>query len=291
LSLWLVLKELLTRKTKLILKGAWGDMCGIFGFSLKSAVHISIIFRILQKLEVSQYPEETKPVGGYGAGVAVMLNDGAILLEKVGKVDGSPAAHLAKIIEPQLSEVSVLIGHVRYPSEEFMGTAKFKEATQPYIEHLEKELTIVSAHNGKVENYQELKKRLKGHVFESEKIGFVDSEVIPHYFGEILHEIEDVDDALYELLCTLKAPNNEGNAVAMFHIDEENAFLHLVHKGKTRGLTVWTNEKGEVIFCSRPEPVIEEFGRFLARDKFREKVSIKWREDAALKLSFPITPK
>jgi glutamine phosphoribosylpyrophosphate amidotransferase len=264
-------------------------MCGIFGFVLKKPVHVPIVFRVLQKLEVSQYPGETKPVGGYGAGVAVMLNDGSILLEKVGKVDGSPAARLAKIMEPKLSDVSVLIGHVRYPSEEFMGAVKFKEATQPYVEHFEKELTIVSSHNGKVENYKELKERLKGHVFESEKVGFVDSEVIPHYFGEILNEAKDVDDALYELLCTLKAPNNKGNSVAMFHVDAENAFLHLVHKGKTRGLTVWANEKGEVIFCSRPEPVIDEFERLLARDKFREKISIKWREDAGLKLSFPIT--
>jgi glucosamine 6-phosphate synthetase-like amidotransferase/phosphosugar isomerase protein len=264
-------------------------MCGIFGFALKNPVHTPLVFRILQKLEVSQYPGETKPVGGYGAGVAVMLNDGSILWEKVGKVDGSPAAHLAQIMEPKLSNVSVLIGHVRYPSEEFMGTMKFKEAAQPYVENFEKELTIVSSHNGKVENYKELKERLKGHVFESEKVGFVDSEVIPHYFGELLNEAKDVDDALYELFCTLKAPNNGGNSVAMFHIDKENAFLHLVHKGKTRGLTVWTNVKDEVIFCSRPEPVTEEFERLLSRDRFEEKLSIKWREDAGVKLSFPIS--
>jgi hypothetical protein len=75
----------------------------------------------------------------------------------------------------------------------------------------------------------------------------------------------------------------------MFHVDEENAFLHLIHKGKTRGLTVWTNAKDEVIFCSRPEPVMEEFERLLARDRFREKISIKWNEDAGAKLSFPIS--
>ena len=94
-----------------------------------------------------------------------------------------------------------------------------------------------------------------------------------------------MDAAVNELLCTLKG----SNSVAMLHVDDENAFLHLVHKGKTRGLTVWANEKNEVIFCSRPEPVMEEFSRILARDKFKEKAAIKWREDAALKLSFPIT--
>jgi hypothetical protein len=75
----------------------------------------------------------------------------------------------------------------------------------------------------------------------------------------------------------------------MFHTDKENAFLHLLHKGRTRGLTVWTNEKGEVIFCSRPEPVTEEFEKVLVRDKFKEKISINWREDAGVKLTFPIT--
>jgi glucosamine 6-phosphate synthetase-like amidotransferase/phosphosugar isomerase protein len=261
-------------------------MCGIFGFVLKNPVHVPIIFRVLQKLEVSQYPEETKPVGGYGAGVAVMLNDGNILLEKVGKVDdGSPAAHLAQIMEPKLSEISVLIGHVRYPSPEFMATASLKEAAQPYVGQFEPKLTIVSAHNGTVENYKELQERLKGHVFESAKAGFVDSEIIPHYFSELINETESTDEALYKLLYTLQG----SNAISMFHLDEENAFLHLIHKGKTRGLTVWANEKDEVIFCSRPEPVIEEFERLLARDKFKEKISIKWREDAGLKLSFPIT--
>ena len=75
----------------------------------------------------------------------------------------------------------------------------------------------------------------------------------------------------------------------MFHIDKENAFLHLVHKGKTRGLTVWENDNNEVIFCSRPEPVMEEFERLLARDRFKQKLLIKWNEDAGAKLSFPIS--
>ncbi|MEM2999751.1 MAG: hypothetical protein QXD19_04055 [Candidatus Bathyarchaeia archaeon] len=262
-------------------------MCGIFGLALKKSIHPTIIFRILQKLEVSRYPEEEKPVGGYGAGVAVLLDDGGILLEKVGKVDGSPAAHLADIMEPRLSEVSVLIGHVRYPSPEFMHTAQLKEAAQPYVEHFGPELTVVSTHNGKVADYQELQVRLKGHVFESAKAGLIDSEVIPHYFSELLNETGNVDEALYRLLCTLQG----SNTVGMLHMDEENTLLHLLHKGKTRGLTVWTNSRGEIVFCSRPEPVMEEFGRFLIRAGFKEKVSIKWREDAALKLSFPIIPK
>jgi glucosamine 6-phosphate synthetase-like amidotransferase/phosphosugar isomerase protein len=260
-------------------------MCGIFGFILKNPVHTPVIFNVLQKLEVSQYPDETKPVGGYGAGVAIMLNDGNILLEKVGQVEDSPAAHLAKIVEPKLSAVSVLIAHVRYPSPEFAATVSSKEIAQPFVGQFEPELTIASAHNGKVENYKELKARMKEHIFESEKYGFVDSEIIPHYFSELINETGNTDDALYSLLCTLKG----SNSISMLHTDKENAFLHLLHKGRTRGLTVWTNKKGEVIFCSRPEPVTEEFDKLLLQDKFKEKISINWQEDAGFKMSFPIT--
>lgn len=260
-------------------------MCGIFGIVLKKPVQIKSIFKVLQKLEVSQYPGETKPVGGYGAGVALILRDGSVISEKVGRVAGSPAAQLGKIVESQLSEVSVLIGHVRYPSSEFMEAARFKETAQPYVGQFEPELTIVSAHNGKVENYKELKARMKEHVFESEKAGFVDSEIIPHYFSELINETASVDEALYRLICTLKG----SNAVSIFHLDAENTFLHLIHRGKTRGLTVWATENNEVIFCSRPEPVNEEFKSLLKRDKFKEKISIKWHEDAGVKLSFPIT--
>jgi glucosamine 6-phosphate synthetase-like amidotransferase/phosphosugar isomerase protein len=259
-------------------------MCGIFGFTLEKPVYLPKVFKVLQKLEVSQYPGEPRPVGGYGAGVAALLDDGSILSEKVGKTADSPAGELAKIMRGKLTEAAVLIGHVRFPSSEFMGTAKFKEAAQPFVEHFEPELTIVSAHNGRVENYKELRKKLNTHVFESEKVGLVDSEIIPHYFGKILTEAEDTDKAVSELLCTLKG----SNSVGMLHVDEENAFLHLIHKGKTRGLTVWANEKNEVIFCSRPEPVIEELKELLARGRFKEKASIKWREDAGLKFSFPI---
>jgi glucosamine 6-phosphate synthetase-like amidotransferase/phosphosugar isomerase protein len=164
-----------------------------------------------------------------------------------------------------------------------MGTVKHKEGAQPYVEHFEQQLTVVAAHNGNVENCKELKSKLKTHVFESDKIGFVDSEVVPHYFGMLLNETETTDAAAYELLSNLKG----SNVAALLQIDEEDAVLHLIYKGKARGLTVWNNDKGEVIFCSRPEPVEEELKALLAVNKFKEKAAIDWREDAGLKLSFP----
>jgi glucosamine 6-phosphate synthetase-like amidotransferase/phosphosugar isomerase protein len=260
-------------------------MCGIFGLILRKPLSMTKVFQVLKKLETSQYSGEDEPVGGYGAGVAVLLSDGNVISEKIGKTADSPVAQLKEILKPRIKDASVLLGHVRFPSPDLMGTVKFKEAAQPYVENFEPGLTIASVHNGRVQNFEELKTKLKGHKFESEKVGFVDSEIIPHYFGELLNETDNTTTAAYELLSSLKG----SNVAALLQVDEENAFIHLIHKGAARGLVVWTNDKGEMIFCSRPEPVQDELKSLLAVGKFREKIVINWREDAGLKLSFSAT--
>jgi glucosamine 6-phosphate synthetase-like amidotransferase/phosphosugar isomerase protein len=261
-------------------------MCGIFGFITKKPLPMTKVFNVLQKLEVSRYPNENQPVGGYGAGVAVLLDDGSVFLEKVGKTSDSPVSQLAEVVKPQLAEAKVLLGHVRFPSGEFLATTKFKEAAQPYVGAFERELTVVSVHNGRLGNYKELAERLKGHVFESAKAGMVDSEIIPHLFGEIVNEGQDAGEAADTLLCSMKGKTV--GSVALLQLDNENALLHILHKGWSRGLTVWANETGEVIFCSRPEPVLEELKETLVKGKFKEKVVIEPREDAGVRLSFCI---
>jgi glucosamine 6-phosphate synthetase-like amidotransferase/phosphosugar isomerase protein len=261
-------------------------MCGIFGFVTKQPLSMTKVFNVLQKLEVSRYPNENQPVGGYGAGVAVLLDDGNVFLEKVGKTSDSPASQLAEVVKPQLTDAKVLVGHVRFPSGEFLATAEFKEAAQPYVGEFEPELTVVSVHNGRLGNYKELSEKLKGHVFESAKAGVIDSEIIPHFFGELVNEGKEAGEAADELLCGLKGKTV--GSIALLQMDSENAFLHILHKGWSRGLTVWANEKGEVIFCSRPEPVVEEFKEALVKGEFKEKAVVKPREAAGLRLSFPV---
>jgi glucosamine 6-phosphate synthetase-like amidotransferase/phosphosugar isomerase protein len=165
-------------------------MCGIFGFILKEPVSLNKVFDVLKRLEVSRYPDEATPVGGFGAGIAIMLRDGDIISEKVGKTsEVSPVMELQQIMankvvmNAKVTNASVLLAHIRYPDPANMNTVKYKEATQPYVEHFERNLTIVSVHNGSVINSKELKAQLPNHVFESQQIGFIDSEVIPHYFG------------------------------------------------------------------------------------------------------------
>lgn len=258
-------------------------MCGIFGFALMKPVSLVKVFKVLKKLEVHKYPREVKPVGGYGAGVAIFKGDENIVLKKVGKVDGSPAEYLSKIAD--VAEATVLVGHVRMPSPWFMKTACFKEMAQPYLARCYPNLKVVSVHNGNFVNYKEIREKLsRVHTFESEKTQLIDSEVIPHFFEELLKEKAEAGDALDALFSALKGPN----AISLLQIGEERVFLHFIHKGKTRGLTIWTNKQNEVIFCSRKEPLIEEIGDILTEREFEEKISIPYGEDKNLKLSFTL---
>ena len=260
-------------------------MCGIFGFALRKPLPLTRVFRILEKLETHRYPQEKTALGGFGAGIAILLPDGDVFSEKAGKISDSPVTSLAEIVKPNVKKASVLLAHVRMPSPEFVKTAQFRETAQPYVVEFDPNLTIISVHNGKMENYKEIRTRLgKEHIFESERYELIDSEVIPHYFEEILEEEEDVKNALNSLNSAMQGRN----ALSMLQITEENNYLHFIHKGKTRGLTIWTNTRGEVIFSSRKEPLKEELDDVFARGCFYEKVSIAYDEDTNLKLTFPI---
>jgi len=259
-------------------------MCGIFGFALRKPINVKKVFELLKKLEIHQYPQEKTPVGGYGAGIACMNTDGRIVLKKVGKVNGSPVANLSEIAH--FSNVSVLVAHVRMPSENFMKTANFSQTAQPYITSCFHSLNLVSIHNGYLKNYLKIREELGAeHIFESEEVELIDSEVIPHYFEQLLEEKGKTSEALDALFAGLEG----SNAIGLLQVARNGTFLHLIHKGKTRGLTVWINSEREVVFCSRREPLVEVFGDMLTADKFEEKVFIPYREDASLKLTFPLT--
>ncbi|MEM3578014.1 MAG: hypothetical protein QXX51_06110 [Candidatus Bathyarchaeia archaeon] len=257
-------------------------MCGIFGFVLNKPVPLVKVFRVLAKLEVHQYTHEPKPVGGFGAGVAVLDDDGNVLLKKVGDVGGSPVRRLSKIVDVDVARA--LVGHVRMPSPQFMKTAKFRETAQPYITRCFSNLMLISAHNGNVANYKTLREKIGAkHVFESEKIELIDSEVIPHLFEELLAEKCDPSKAVEALFHFLEG----SNTFSILQIEKNRLLLHIVHKGKTRGLTIWKNGVGEVIFCSRKEPLMEKFNEILIEGKFEEYVSIPYGEEGNLKTTLP----
>jgi len=260
-------------------------VCGIFGFALKQKMPMDNVFKVLEQLETHRYPEESKPVGGYGAGIAVINGKRRVILEKTGKVsDVSPVKRLSETVK--VNEANVLVGHVRMPSKEFMSTVEFRDTAQPYMAKCYSDLVVVSAHNGYFSNYKKLREKLgEKHVFESEKIDLIDSEVIPHLFETRLVEkgghVEEALDSVFQCL--------EGsNTVCLLHVGKEDLFIHFIHKGKTRGLNVWTNNQGEIIFCSRRETLTSEFTKLLVKSEFREKLSVKWREEKSIKFSLRV---
>jgi hypothetical protein len=74
----------------------------------------------------------------------------------------------------------------------------------------------------------------------------------------------------------------------MLHVTKDGKSLHFIHKGKTRGLFIWMNRQDELLFCSRKEPITQEFSSILAEHEFEEKVAIPYHKDESLKMSFPL---
>jgi glutamine phosphoribosylpyrophosphate amidotransferase len=167
-----------------------------------------------------------------------------------------------------------------------METAHFKETAQPYIAQCFPGLKVVSAHNGNVTNYRAIRERLgEKHIFESERVELIDSEVIPHLFEELLIEEGSYEDALNTLFSTIEGPNT----ASLLQIEKGWLHLHFLHKGKTRGLTIWENEKGEVVFCSRKEPLLEELVSMLNEGNFTEQFSIAYGEERNFKTTLKFT--
>jgi len=265
-------------------------MCGIFGFMLTQPQQLAPALNVLKGLETHQYPHEENPVGGHGAGVFFKGVDGKETFLKLGKTRESPARTLAQEVLLAHSQASLFIGHVRRASPEFLHTISFRGSTQPYIACCDPDLRVVAVHNGFVSNYQEIRKKMKlKHFFESEKENeLVDSEIIPHLLEELLLDGADLNGALNALLGQLESQNSTLCALVLNRkqVGDQIAFLHT---GKTRGLTVWNNRKGELVFSSRKEPVKHFLGKLLQKSGFEEKLSIGWNEPKTIKpLIFPV---
>ena len=145
-------------------------MCGIVGYIGKHQA-LPILLEGLKRLEYRGYDS---------AGVAI-VNGGRILLEKTkGKISE---------LETQLSGKS-------YPGVAGIAHTRWATHGEPNRQnahpHLDCTGRIAVAHNGIVENYQILKKRLqdKGHKFESD----TDTEVIAHLIED--HYTGTLEDAV-----------------------------------------------------------------------------------------------
>ena len=250
-------------------------MCGIFAYLGSEPLSIQKVLETMRLLEKDQEPGERNPVGGDGAGMAYLTRTKRFSLLKVGKTNGSPVDALSHRIE-HTSESSILIlAHVRHASAEFQNTIKHPECTQPYSPSCTKNLTIFTAHNGYLTNYQQLKNNLpKTHHFESERIHLIDSEVIAHVFEEALTKQNDPTKAAHTLHEQTPGTPTQGNTIVILTRNRNQTNLNTIQKGKTRGLAIWTNPQNEVIICSREKPIKHILGSTLEKNHYQQIIKI-----------------
>lgn len=250
-------------------------MCGILGYIGSIPISIDSCLDILKALEVEQLPIESSPIGGHGAGLLI-YHDGELLLKKVGGDSFSPVDMLRSMIYEgwRVNFSRIVFGHVRRASEVFKHTIPFKECTQPYVVNCHGKFTIVSVHNGFLKNYMDLKGKFKlKHKFESESISLIDSEIFPHLLEELILDYGDGFETVKILFDMIEG----NNTVAMIVFFNNHISTYIVHKGLTRGLTVWRNNEGHILFSSRSY-IIDKFAKnFLHENNFAIQTIIKPR--------------
>ncbi|MCE3254933.1 MAG: glmS [Rickettsiaceae bacterium] len=176
-------------------------MCGIVGIVGADNV-VPKILEGLKKLEYRGYDS---------AGVALINGDQINIIKKQGKIVNLESA----ISKNKNFAGKIGIGHTRWathgkPSE---------ENSHP---HSSKEVALV--HNGIIENYQELKERLKKS--GAEFISQTDTEVIPHLISFYLKQSGDKKKAVLEAIKDLHG----AFALAIIFKGDEN-FMAIAKKG------------------------------------------------------------
>ena len=160
-------------------------MCGIFGYTGPQSAG-PLILDGLRRLEYRGYDS---------AGLAVFDSAGRFQMRKVsGKLDG-----LATVLGEEPAPGSCGIGHTRWATH---GEPSEVNAHP----HTDDQHRVVVAHNGIVENYIEVRRRLTdaGHVFRSA----TDSEVIPHLVRHYLDAGHGLVDAVRHAAAELRGAHS-----------------------------------------------------------------------------------
>uniref|UniRef100_A0A7V3ZX17 Glutamine amidotransferase type-2 domain-containing protein n=1 Tax=candidate division WOR-3 bacterium TaxID=2052148 RepID=A0A7V3ZX17_UNCW3 len=244
--------------------------CGIFGYVGRSKVKLSNIKSLLKELENLKEEVDNSPLGGHGAGY-FHLSDGLVVYHnRVGYYENrSPVDVLFELGEfsPD-DEVNFFAGHVRRASDEFSKIEDLDELhAQPFI-HVGRKYRVIGIHNGFLRNYKELAEKFKIEEY------FTDSDVLTRVFLNILEKKDDISESCEELFSSV-----EGGNTAVFLVERrDNYWLVILHTGKTRGLVIYENTLGEILFCSRRGPLLKHFGNLISNRNFFESVYIPPKE-------------
>ncbi|MEX2089206.1 MAG: glutamine--fructose-6-phosphate transaminase (isomerizing) [Bacteroidota bacterium] len=155
-------------------------MCGIVGY-VGSRQAAPIVLEGLKRLEYRGYDS---------AGLAVQQDGKIVMLKKVGKV-----SHLESALHAGTMAGSVGMGHTRWATH---GEPSEVNAHP----HLDCSGAIAVIHNGVIENYSVLKKKLvaDGHRFQSD----TDTEVLSHLIEELQKAGGDLEQAVRQALHQVK---------------------------------------------------------------------------------------
>ena len=155
-------------------------MCGIVGYIGKREA-APIVLHGLLALEYRGYDS---------AGVATVTKTGGLVTKRVGRVKS-----LEQALEDQPVSANLGIGHTRWATH---GAPTIKNAHP----HTNTDETIFVVHNGIIENYTDIRKKLidEGYIFISE----TDTEVIPHLIDFYLSQTQSFEDAFKAALMDLR---------------------------------------------------------------------------------------
>ncbi len=249
-------------------------MCGIIGF-VDNGATAPIVVNGLRNLEYRGYDS---------AGVAIVTKGKLLLRKDVGQ--------LAQVEEKYgLSSLpsGTAIGHVRWATHGGVTQAN----AHPHLD-CKREIAVV--HNGIIENYQELRRRLEPrHKFVSQ----TDTEVIPHLIGEHMKDGTSLEEAVLETSKELKgsyaflAVSTREPEKIVGTCKNEPLLIGLGQEGNfiASDVTAFLKETRQVIHLEEGEIAVLERHKVTLRDKRgiavkREAEEIQWKWDEATRQGY-----
>lgn len=216
-------------------------MCGIVGYVGAKTYGPDVVIEGLRRLEYRGYDS---------AGIAIRYNPGERTDEMYGhaienwREKGGVDELYNSIPESVLWESNCVIGHTRWATH----GAPSRRNAHP---HTSMKRTITLVHNGIIENYETLKKKLvqEGYTFESQ----TDTEVLANWIEYRYHQIYPEGDGDLELAVRLALEDVVG-AYAILVISPESS--NVVAAKKSSPLAIGIAEDGFVI-ASDATPIVE----------------------------------
>ncbi|MHA2181205.1 MAG: glutamine--fructose-6-phosphate transaminase (isomerizing) [Promethearchaeota archaeon] len=202
-------------------------MCGIFGIiTNQSNIPLGkIVLEGIRRLEYRGYDS---------CGVVALSNSTLHIKKDSGKIEEiQKKINLADI--PNNSKLA--LAHTRWATH----GAPTKKNSHPHLDCFNK---IAVVHNGIIENFIELRKKLikEGHLFKSE----TDTEVIPHLIEKKMKEGLNFKDSIVETLKLLKG----AYGLAVCHVDNPASII----VARKESPLVIGIDKGNTTYCASDIP-------------------------------------